>query len=415
VNCEFCSRYRTITGKCNKRRNSLLGACNRASADGCQQTFEDGVSVPHGCIHSYGHFLTHTFCFHPLQVQKVSNKIARFSPGQLKLDQQRSLTFMQWGHFIDHDLDFSPESPSRVAFSGKADCHTSCAKLPPCFPIQIPPNNPRIKNTRDRIPFFRSAPACDSSRATREQISALTSFLNGSMAFGSEQPLVSKLKNRNNKLGLLAVNHNFTDKGMAYLPSARMPCVKVSGKANVPCFFAGDSRASGMLELACMHTLFVQEHKCLARELKRLNPHWNGEKLYQEAWKIVGAMIQVPRHPPALLPSPMDSFLQGLQGVGGSCISSVFTMAFRFAHASIPFKTFFGVWHVVKGSKSYVGITEITGLLRLEKTSKIIQSNCHLLPIERIGLDLALNMQRGRDHGLPGKLTVAAELPKENK
>lgn len=35
--------------------------------------------------------------------------------------------------------------------------------------------------------------------------------------------------------------------------------------------------------------------------------------------------------------------------------------------------------------------------------------------VERIGLDLALNMQCGRDHGLPGKLTVAEELPKENK
>lgn len=56
----------------------------------------------------------------------------------------------------------------------------------------------------------------------------------------------------------------------------------------------GDSRANEMLGLATMHTLFVREHNRLARGLKRLNPHWNGEKLYQEARKILGAMIQVP-------------------------------------------------------------------------------------------------------------------------
>ena len=55
----------------------------------------------------------------------------------------------------------------------------------------------------------------------------------------------------------------------------------------------GDSRAREMPELATMHTLFVREHNRLATNLRRLNPHWNGERLYQEARKIVGAMVQV--------------------------------------------------------------------------------------------------------------------------
>lgn len=85
------------------------------------------------------HFLTHMFCLHPLQVRKVSNEIVRFPPEQLKMDQQRSLMFMQWGQFIDHDLDFSPDTPARVTFSGKEDCDTSCVKQPPCFPIEVQP------------------------------------------------------------------------------------------------------------------------------------------------------------------------------------------------------------------------------------------------------------------------------------
>ena len=48
-----------------------------------------------------------------------------------------------------------------------------------------------------------------------------------------------------------------------------------------------------MPEFTSMHTLFVREHNRLAKELKRLNAHWNGEMLYQEARKIVGAMVQV--------------------------------------------------------------------------------------------------------------------------
>lgn len=52
-------------------------------------------------------------------------------------------------------------------------------------------------------------------------------------------------------------------------------------------------RSSEMPELTSVHTLFVREHNRLATELKRLNPRWSGERLYQEARKIVGAMVQV--------------------------------------------------------------------------------------------------------------------------
>lgn len=37
----------------------------------------------------------------------------------------------------------------------------------------------------------------------------------------------------------------------------------------------------------------MREHNRLATELRRLNPHWSGDKLYNEARKIVGAMVQV--------------------------------------------------------------------------------------------------------------------------
>lgn len=57
--------------------------------------------------------------------------------------------------------------------------------------------------------------------------------------------------------------------------------------------FQGDTRSSETPKLAALHTLFVREHNRLATELKRLNPHWSGDKLYNEARKIVGAMVQV--------------------------------------------------------------------------------------------------------------------------
>lgn len=46
------------------------------------------------------------------------------------------------------------------------------------------------------------------------------------------------------------------------------------------------------LGLMAMHTIFMREHNRIATELRRLNLELDGETIYQETRKIVGAEIQ---------------------------------------------------------------------------------------------------------------------------
>lgn len=50
------------------------------------------------------------------------------------------------------------------------------------------------------------------------------------------------------------------------------------------------------IALTSIHTLFVREHNRLARELKRINPRWDSETLYEETRKIMGAYTQVAKN-----------------------------------------------------------------------------------------------------------------------
>ncbi|KAL6078002.1 hypothetical protein STEG23_027981 [Scotinomys teguina] len=432
---EKCSnKYRTITGRCNNKKRPWLGASNQALARWLPAEYEDNRSRPFGWTpgkRRNGFLL-------PL-VRAVSNQIVRFPSKKLTSDQGRSLMFMQWGQFIDHDLDFSPESPARVAFSVGVDCEKTCAQLPPCFPIKIPRNDPRIKNQRDCIPFFRSAPACPQNKnKVRNQINALTSFVDASMVYGSEVSLALRLRNQTNYWGLLATNHRFQDNGRALMPFDRLhedPCLLTNRSARIPCFLAGDTRSSETPKLAALHTLFVREHNRLATELRRLNPRWSGDKLYNEARKIVGAMVQIITYrdflPLVLGKARIRRTLGPYRGYCSNVdprVANVFTLAFRFGHTMLqPFmfrldsqyraskpkshvplsSAFFASWRIVyEGGIDPIlrGLMATPAKLNRQDSMVVDELRDKLFQqVRRIGLDLAaLNMQRSRDHGLPG-------------
>ncbi|CAI5795086.1 myeloperoxidasemyeloperoxidase-like [Podarcis lilfordi] len=431
VRCPQNSPYRTITGECNNRKHPHFGMSNHGYARWLPAEYEDGVSLPKGLIQGQ---LYHG---HPLPlVRQVSNEIIATPNEKITDDQERSLAFMHWGQWVDHDMDLAPMTETSIQ-NQDVHCDTSCNYAPPCFPIKIPPGDPRITKPGICMPFIRTTPVCNPTTFIREQLNSITSFLDASMVYGSEEPLARSLRNQSNSLGLMALNQNFTDAGLGLLPfesNSNSICLYTNRTANIPCFNAGDKRVTENLGLTALHTLFVREHNRLARELKALNPHWDGEKIYQEVRKIIGAVNQVITfrdYLPLVLGNEMNKQLPLYKGYNDSedpTVSNVFSLAFRFGHGSVPpfvprldqnFKplvpysnvllhlTFSASWRIVMEGG-------IDPLLRglLADHAKLMKQNQMMVEelqdrlfeqLELIGLDLAsLNLQRGRDHGLPG-------------
>lgn len=430
------SSYRTITGDCNNPRNPALGAANRALARWLPAEYEDGLSLPFGWTPGK----TRNGFRIPL-AREVSNQIASYLNEEDVLDQNTSLLFMQWGQIVDHDLDFAPDTELGSSEYSKAQCDKYCLQEDNCFPIVLPHDDPKVRTQGKCMPFFRAGFVCPTppyQTLAREQINALTSFLDASLVYGPEPSLASRLRNLSSPLGLMAVNQEVWDHGLAYLPFDKKkpsPCEFINTTAHVPCFLTGDSRASEHILLAASHTLFLREHNRLAQELKRLNPQWDGEKLYQEARKILGAFVQIITfrdYLPIVLGVEMEKWIPPYRGYNKSVdprISNVFTFAFRFGHLEVPSTVsrldenyqpwgpepelplhtlFFNSWRMVKDG----GIDPLVRGL-LAKKSKLMKQNKMMTgelrnklfqPTHKIhGFDLAaINIQRGRDHGMPG-------------
>ncbi|XP_054631836.1 eosinophil peroxidase [Dunckerocampus dactyliophorus] len=436
-------RYRSISGQCNNRQHPRWGSANIPYSRWLPPEYEDMWGAPRGWDpdHTY-----HNFSLPPVRL--VSQEVLFTHNDNISLDSTLSHLLVEWGQWIDHDLVLTPQSASTTSFRTGVDCTRTCSRETPCFPIQIPQSDPRY-GTQSCMPFFRSAPSCVDSivpRQRREQLNAITSFVDASMVYGSSDSQAVALRDHSSPLGSMACNSQHSDGELAYMPflprqQAHLdPCgpreQSTPQRNETSCFQAGDSRANEHLGMVVLHTLFLREHNRLVKRLHRLNSHWSPDTLYQEARKIVGAIHQIltwEYYLPRVLGEPAMSRqmppYKGYDNDVDPSIANVFaTAAFRFAHVtvqpvvsrlgpgytpnsqhpSLPLHhSLFASWRVVQEG----GIDPVLrGLLlspaKLQTPGQMMVEELTERLFQAQGgmpLDLgALNLQRGRDHGLPG-------------
>ncbi|CAL8406098.1 unnamed protein product [Arctogadus glacialis] len=443
-------KYRTATSVCNNLKNPRLGASNTPFKRWLPAQYDDGKSMPKGWESDY----SFNNVVLPL-VRDVSNRILATTDEGVVNDGEFSNMVVLFGQWIDHDLTFTPLSPSIRSFSNGLNCDESCERSEPCFPISIPPGDPRLPTGANScIPVFRSSAVCGTGYSAynfggvankREQINALTAFLDMGQVYGSEDQLAKDLRDLTSDVGLLRVNDKYMDNGRELLPfsplqanmcATRRKSTNNSTAEEVPCFLAGDVRVDENVALTSFHTLFMREHNRLARELKRMNPQWDSETLYQEARKIMGAYSQVFVFRDYLPHIVGDEATSGQLGryVGYNpnvdpSIANVFaTAAYRFAHVALQpvlsrlddnyredarfptvplFKAFFSPWRLVfeGGIDSLIrGLAGSPAKLGTQDNLMVDAVRERLFQfVQHLALDLgSLNMQRGRDHGIPG-------------
>lgn len=313
-----------------------------------------------------------------------------------------------WGQFVDHDIG--------ITESAEPEEHADIAV--PTGDMWFDP----FATGTETIPFSRSIFTGSTSVANpRQQLNEITTWIDGSGVYGSDAVRASALRTNDGTGRLKISSGNLMPFNRRGLPN----------QGNGPperFFLAGDVRANEQVGLTALHTLFVREHNRLARKFAGRNRHLNGEKIYQKARKIVGAQIQyITYHEylPALLGNRALKPYRGYKPWVDASVANEFSTAlYRYGHSAVGSNilrldanlqeigfghlplvdAFFSPERLV--SEGGIGPV-LRGLAR--QTSHPIDPfinndlrNFLFGPPGAGGFDLAsLNIQRGRDHGLP--------------
>ncbi len=316
--------------------------------------------------------------------REISNAVSA-STGEGGNKANASDMFWLWGQFMDHDIDLSKTGDTE-------------------FPIPVPAGDGTF--TSGGSLDLKRSNATSNDFGAAQQINTISALIDASNVYGSEPAETTALRS--------GVGGKLRMQADGSLPTGERGF-----------YVAGDERVNENIGLTSMHTLFAREHNRLADQFSAENPSWSDDQIFDAARTRVTAQVQ------AITVNEFLPILFGGDGIGSydgyapwmdAQVSNSFAAAaFRFGHSmvsdsitpiaadgtpdeSIALKDAFfnpaqfaetGIDAIFRGFASQEAQamdTEIVDSLR----------NFVLEGPNSPRLDLAaLNIQRGRDHGLP--------------
>lgn len=389
------SWFRPISGRLPGWAKPLAGAAGAPLVRWTPPAYPDGVGAMGGADRPSA---------------RVVSQIVNHESREIPNSAGASAFLWQWGQFLDHDLALTE--------SGREPA-----------PIVVPPDDPHLAVD---IPFLRSfyRPGTGHRRASpREQVNVVTAYVDGSQVYGSDLIRARALR------ALDGTGRLKTSAG-DLLPYNLTGLANAGGDAP-DLFLAGDIRVNEQLGLTAMHVLFVREHNRWAGILRAQNPAWSDERIYQQARALVGAELQAISYReflPLLLGDGAIPPYAGYQSEAEPGIANVFaTVAFRFGHSALnprllrlgpdqrptpegPLdlaQAFFRPLLLTRPG----AVEEILRGLAAQQARAVdpfvtdAVRNLLMGGPDVRGLDLAaLNIQRGRDHGIPDYNSCRAAL-----
>lgn len=383
------TEYRSFDGSNNNLANPRWGSVGIQLLRVTDAAYEDGISS-----------LAVRGCSERTNPRYISNLLCRQK--DVKENRNHLSDFVwAWGQFLDHEIDLTETVDEDASFNA-------------------PENDPLAPGAT--ISFKRSQ--FDTATGTdnaRQQINILSAYIDASNVYGNskERADALRLSDGTGRMKVTTSPFGYGD----LLPFNEDGLENAQSANNRALFIAGDIRANEHAVLTSLHTLFVREHNRLCLEILAHDPtlHGKDETIYQQARKIIGGQMQAITYQeflPALLGADALSQYNGYKSDVNAGINNVFsTAAYRLGHSMLSSRLKLGdgfrtiLLRQAFFNPNWVIYNDIEPFLQArarqvmqEIDTRIIEDVRSFLfgpPGDGKLLDLAaLNIQRGRDHGL---------------